>query len=166
MLRFRTFRNSDPPAVVRLWRSRNGQPGLQQPVSVDLLEQLVFGKLYFDYSGMVLAFEDDRPVGFAHAGFGPNDANSGIATERGVVCLVLLHRDESRAEVATGLLEHCEAYLRARGTQVVFGGELSPIGPFIWDCMAAAKWRVCLIATPSRVNSLSPMVTCTTHGRF
>jgi hypothetical protein len=52
MLTYRTFRNSDPPALAALWRSRAGQPGLVQPVSPDLLEQLVFSRLYFDYGGL------------------------------------------------------------------------------------------------------------------
>ena len=30
---YRTFRNSDPPVLTDLWRSRAGQPGLLQPVS-------------------------------------------------------------------------------------------------------------------------------------
>jgi len=45
MLTFRTFRNSDPPVLAALWRSRAGQPGLWQPVSPDLLEQMLFAKL-------------------------------------------------------------------------------------------------------------------------
>ena len=67
MLTYRTFRNFDPPVLAALWRSRAGQPGLLQPVSPDVLEQLVFAKIYFDYSGLVVAWNDDQPVGFAHA---------------------------------------------------------------------------------------------------
>jgi len=48
MITYRTFRNTDPPLLVSVWRSRAGQRGLMQPVSADLLEQLLFGKLYFD----------------------------------------------------------------------------------------------------------------------
>ncbi|NUQ63517.1 MAG: GNAT family N-acetyltransferase [Pirellulales bacterium] len=130
MLRFHTFRNTDPPAITSIWRSRNGQPGFQQPVSVDLFEQLVFGKLYFDYPGLVLALDDEQPVGFAHAGFGPNEARSGISTEHGVVCVLFTRPEHSRPEVTAGLLEQCEAYLRGRGAKVIFGGGLSPVSPF------------------------------------
>ena len=73
MLRYRTFRNTDPPTVVGLWRSRGDQPGLVQPVSVDLFEQFVFGRLYFDYAGLVMAWDGQQPAGFAHAAFGPNE---------------------------------------------------------------------------------------------
>ena len=112
MLTFRTFRNTDPPVLAALWRSRAGQPGLLQPVSPDLLEQMVFAKLYFDYGGLVLAFDDGRPVGFAHAGFGPQPAASWISTDVGVTCMMLVRPDCAETEVADGLLDHCEEYLR------------------------------------------------------
>ncbi len=90
MLTYHPFRNTDPPVVTTLWRSRAGQPGLLPTVSYDLFEQLVFAKLYFDYDGLVIARDDGRPVGFAHAGFGPNETRNGISTDVGVICPVLV----------------------------------------------------------------------------
>jgi GNAT superfamily N-acetyltransferase len=130
MLTYRTFRNSDPPTLAALWRSRAGQLGLLQPVSPDLLEQLVFAKLYFDPKGLFLAFNDDQPVGFAHAGFGPNDGESWISATTGVICMVVLQQGCAEVEVAGGLIERCEEYLRGRGAKVVYGGGLHPINPF------------------------------------
>jgi ribosomal protein S18 acetylase RimI-like enzyme len=130
MLTYRAFRNADPPLLAELWRSRAGQPGLVQPVSPDLLEQLVFAKLYFDYDGLLLALDDGRPVGFAHAGFGPNAQQNGLATETGVTCVVLVRPDCAEAEVAAGLLDRCEEYLRRRGAKVLYGGGLPSRAPF------------------------------------
>ena len=130
MLTFRTFRNTDPPVLAALWRSRVGQPGLLQPVSHDLLEQMVFAKLYFDYGGLVLAFDDGRPAGFAHAGFGPQPAASWISTDMGVTCMLLVRPDCTETEVAAGLLDHCEEYLRRRGAGVLYGGGAEPLNPF------------------------------------
>jgi ribosomal protein S18 acetylase RimI-like enzyme len=130
MLTYRSFRNFDPPAVAALWRSRAGQAGLAQPVSPDLFEQLVFAKLYFDYDGLVLACDDGRLVGFAHAGFGPDAANNWISTETGVVCVLVTAPDCAEATVAGGLLERCEEYLCARGAKVCYGGGLQPLHPF------------------------------------
>lgn len=131
MTTFRTFRNSDPPALVDIWRSRAGQPGLAQPVSVDRFERSVFGKPYFDNEGLILAVDDDRPVGFAHAGFGPHETRDRVATDAGVICLVLVRPDCAQAgEVAEGLLERCEAYLRRHGASVVYGGAVRPMNPF------------------------------------
>lgn len=130
MLQYRAFRNVDPPTLVSIWRSRSGQPALRQPVTVDLLEQLVFGKIYFGDTGLFLAFDDDRPVGFAHAAFGPNEARNGMSTETGIICMVVVRPDCAEAEVAAGLLETCETYLRQRGASVVYGGAVSRISPF------------------------------------
>lgn len=130
MLTFRPFRNVDPPVLAALWQSRAGQPGLLQPVSPDLLEQLVFAKLYFDYDGLILAHDDGRPVGFAHAGFGPNETRSWISTETGVTCLILTHPDCDEDEVARGLLEHCENYLKSRGAKSLQGSGVGPLHPF------------------------------------
>jgi GNAT superfamily N-acetyltransferase len=130
MLQFRSFRNTDPPVLASIWRSRRGQPGLLQPVSADMLEQLVLGKPYFDHEGLILACQDGQCVGFAHAGFGPNEAEDRISTELGVTCVVMVRPDCPDPEVAAGLLQRCEAYLRRRGAKVLYGGGIRPLNPF------------------------------------
>jgi GNAT superfamily N-acetyltransferase len=130
MLTFSTFRNTDPPVLAALWRSLAGHPGLMQPVSPDLLEQLVFAKLFFDYRGLVLARDDGRPVGFAHAGFGANLDESWFSTDAGVTCIVLVRPDCDQAVVAAGLLDRCEEYLKGRGARVLYGGGIHPLNPF------------------------------------
>jgi len=130
MLTYRTFRNADPPVLAALWRSRPDQPGLSQPVSLDLLEQLVFAKLYFDYDGLVLAHDEGRPVGFAHAGFGPNESRNWISTRSGVTCLISTRPDCDEEKVAAGLLERSEEYLIRRGARILYGGGIGPPNPF------------------------------------
>jgi len=130
MLTYRTFRNIDPPAIVDIWRSRLGQPGLLQPVSADVFEQFVFGKLYFDRQGLVLALDGNRPVGFAHAGFGPTPEGNCVAVEQGVVCLLMVRPEYPELEIAGELLGRCEAYLRDRGATTLLGGGVRPINPF------------------------------------
>jgi GNAT superfamily N-acetyltransferase len=130
MLHYRGFRNTDPPAVAGIWRSRAEDSSLVQPVSVDLFEQLVFGRLHFDYAGLVLAMDDDRPVGFAHASFGPDATGNHLCTETGVTCLIVVRPDCDQAAVAAGLLDHCEAYLRRHGAKLLYGGGVWPVSPF------------------------------------
>ncbi len=130
MLSFRTFRNSDPPLLTEIWRNCAGRRGLARHVSSDLLEQLVFAKPYFDRRGLFVATDDTRPVGFAHAGFGPNAAQDGISTEKGLTCLVLVLPDCDEAQVADGLLSRCEAYLQQRGAKELYGGGIRPLVPF------------------------------------
>jgi GNAT superfamily N-acetyltransferase len=110
-----------------------------QPVSADLLEQLVFAKLYFDYGGLVLAHDDGRPVGFAHAGFGPNTERSWISTEAGVICVVMTDPKCAEAEVVAGLLDRSEEYLRRRGAKVIFGGGHHPLCPFYIGMYGASE---------------------------
>ncbi|OHB68696.1 MAG: hypothetical protein A2V70_10320 [Planctomycetes bacterium RBG_13_63_9] len=130
MLSYHTFRNTDPPVLTAIWRSRSGQPGLTESVSADLFEQLIFAKLYFDYDGLIVAREDGRPVGFAHAAFGPNAAEDLLTTELGVTCMSLVRPDAAEADVASGLLQRCEEYLLGRGAKVLYGGGIRPLNPF------------------------------------
>jgi len=139
MLCYRTFRNTDPPAVAAIWRSRAGRPGLVQPVSTDVLEQLVFGKLYFDYRGMVLAFDGQEPVGLGHAAFGPNPQRSGISAKTGVISLLLVRPEHEAGEVAGELLTRCEAYLVERGAEAIVAGATRPTAPFYWGLCAGAE---------------------------
>jgi GNAT superfamily N-acetyltransferase len=130
MLQYRTFCNTDPPVLASIWRSRQGQPGLVPSVSSDVFDQLVLGKPYFDAQGLIIAREDDRPVGFAHAGFGPTEAEDAISTELGVTCMLIVRPDCPEAEVAAGLLERCEDYLHRHGAKVLYGGAIRPLNPF------------------------------------
>lgn len=130
MLRYRKFHNADPPLLAEIWRSRAAKGGLLQPISVDVLEQLVFSKPYFDYEGLILALEEDRPVGFAHAAFGPAESRDAICLPVGVISMVAVRPDCREAEVAAGLLRQCEDYLRGRGATVLYGGEAWPMAPF------------------------------------
>jgi len=130
MLSYRTFCNIDPPVLLSIWRSRAGQRGLLQPISVDVLEQLVFAKLYFDYQGLFLAFEGNEAVGFAHAGFGPNEGQDAVDPRHGVTCLVMARAGAENTGAMQGLLEQCEAYLKRAGSQVLYGGGIQPIQPF------------------------------------
>ncbi len=116
--------------MVDVWRSLAEQAGLLQPISVDLLEQFVMSRLYFDHEGLWIASEDDRPVGMAHAGFGPAEHESRIDTELGTTCLLLTRPDCQRQQVAAGLLERCEQYLAGRGAKVIYGGGIRPLNPF------------------------------------
>jgi len=130
MLTYRAFCNTDPPVLTELWRSCAGRPGLRKLVSADLFEQLVFAKLYFDYGGLIIARDEGRPVGFAHAGFGPDETADRVSTELGVVCMVMVRPDYDGTEAAVGLLDCCEQYLRRRGSKVLYGGGIQPLNPF------------------------------------
>jgi GNAT superfamily N-acetyltransferase len=127
---FRSFRNTDPPRLAEIWRDQPPQRGLAQPVTSGILEQLVFSKPYFDPAGLIVALDDNVPIGFAHAGFGPNDEQTAISTDLGTTYQLMLRGEHRNAALAGELLERCEVYLRERGTKVIYAGGIRPLNAF------------------------------------
>ena len=130
MIEYRAFRNSDTPHVARVWNAQPQRRGLAQPVSPRLLEELVYSKLYFDRAGLQLAWADGRVVGFAHAGFGPNEGEDDICTEMGAICLLLVEPREDATKVARGLIRASEEYLQGQGAKLLYAGAVKPLNSF------------------------------------
>lgn len=101
-----------------------------QPMSPNLLELCVFSKLYFDREGLIIATKDEVPIGFAHGGFGPDEAGTGFDTELGVTQMVMLHGSADYPRLADELLRVSEDHLRSRGAKVLYGGGINPLDPF------------------------------------
>jgi ribosomal protein S18 acetylase RimI-like enzyme len=101
-----------------------------QPMSAMLLEQFLFSKPYFDPAGLIVALRDERPIGFVHAGFGPNDEGTALATELGTTYQLMLAGGENDAALADELLARSEAYLRERGATVLYAGGIRPLNGF------------------------------------
>ncbi len=139
MIRYRAFLNSDPPRLAEIWRACAGRGGLAQPVSTAMIELLVLAKQYFDREGVILALDDERPVGFAHAGFGPNETETDIATDLGVTLLVLTVPHPQQDAIAEQLLARSEAYLRGRGAKVLYAGGIRPLNPFYWGLYGGSE---------------------------
>lgn len=140
MVRFRRFRNTDPPHLAEIWRSQVGEPGLAQPVSVDLLEEHIFGKLYFDYEGLILALDESgRALGFVHAAFGPDQARQWISPQRGIVAMLRVRPEAYTDDLAAALVAQAEAYLSARGARESLGGGARPYDPFYTGLYGGAE---------------------------
>ncbi|MEM6799468.1 MAG: GNAT family N-acetyltransferase, partial [Planctomycetota bacterium] len=101
-----------------------------QPMSAGLLEHCVFSKQYFDPEGLIVATRDGAPIGFAHAGFGPNEEGGVLDRDLGVTQLVMIHGSADYPRLADELLRASEHYLRTHGAKVLYGGGISPINPF------------------------------------
>lgn len=131
MIRVRPFRNSDPPHLAEVWRGQPPQRGLAPAVSVRMLEEIVFAKPYFDRYGLNVATDESgRVLGFAHAGFGPDENLGTLSTEMGVVCLLLVAPGRPFESVAEPLLTASEEYLRDRGAKLLYAGGMYPLNPF------------------------------------
>lgn len=130
MVIYRSFRNTDPPLLAELMRAHVGRVDLPAHITVDLLEQLVFAKIYFDYEGLLLALDGDRLLGFVHAGFGVAPAEDRLDPQLGVIAWLLMRPDAADVGVAVELIQRAEGYLRARGATTIVAGGLRPHCPF------------------------------------
>jgi len=130
MVRIRHFRNDDPPALVALWNDSVLGRGAYTLRSAVPLERHVFAKPYFDPQGLLIAEDNEQVVGFAHAGFGPNDTESALDRSRGVLCAIVVHPSRRRRGLGGQLLRAAEEYLTTRGTSVMHAGPHWPLCPF------------------------------------
>ena len=122
MIEYRCFRNDDPPHLAEVWRTADLGPLAMQPMTTAELEAGVFSKPYFDRRGLIVAVEDGRIVGFAHAGFGPSADQKGIDTSVGSTLLVIVPPHPAENEIGDQLLARCEHYLRESGSTRFLGG--------------------------------------------
>jgi ribosomal protein S18 acetylase RimI-like enzyme len=140
---YRTFRNTDPPQIVALWNGCRLGRGAAQGVSVDAFEQTVFSRPYFDRAGFLVATDGDRVVGFAHAGFGANEQESGLDRETGLICAVVVHPEFQRQGLGTALVRRAEEYLAASGAKSMIAGPAAPDTPFyvsLYGGLQPAGW--------------------------
>jgi ribosomal protein S18 acetylase RimI-like enzyme len=133
VIRFRPFRNTDPPALADVWNeshpARSAYP-LRTPA---LLERWVFSKPYFDHQGLIVAYDDEadnRVQGYILAGFGPNDDLTALDTTNGVICSLAVRPEARRRGLAGQLVAKAEEYLTARGSTILRAGPRWPYCPF------------------------------------
>lgn len=99
-------------------------------MSLACFEASVLSKTYFDREGLIVAAEDDVPVAFVHASFGPDDCETQLSPLLGVINLLLVRTDYARRGIGRTLLHLAETYLRSRGAQVLYCGGIRPLNAF------------------------------------
>lgn len=154
MIRYRPFRNSDPPALAAIWRSEPPLRGLMQPMSAVVLDRRVLSKIYFDRDGLVVADKNNSPVGFVHAGFGPNEDRTNLAYERGVTCLFMAVPDVDWKQVASALLRQSEEYLLEQGAKFLYAGGMPCHTPYYFGLYGGSQVRGILESDSRRYNIL------------
>jgi GNAT superfamily N-acetyltransferase len=130
MIEYRPFRNTDPPGLCRIWHSRPPLRALYQPLTPSVLEMTVLSKPFFDRDGLIVAVEDGKPIGFAHAGFATTLDGSGLDSSVGATCMLVVSRLAERPQVARDLLARSEQYLRDRGARQLYAGGSWTVAPF------------------------------------
>jgi ribosomal protein S18 acetylase RimI-like enzyme len=116
--------------MVKLWNQAVTGRGSYPLHSASPLERHIFSRPYFDPAGFLIAEDDGRMVGFAHAGFGPRQDESAPDRTRGVICAIAVLPSHRRRRIGSELLQQAEQYLAARGTKVAQGGAARPLNPF------------------------------------
>ena len=135
MVQYRSFRNTDPPHIVAIWNECFTSRGIARLRHSNVLERHVFAKPYFDPNGLIVAQEDGPPVGFAHAGFGPNPRETALSCQQGATCVLAVRPSHQGKGIGSELLRRSEAYLRERGARELFAGPMKPLAAFylgIW----------------------------------
>lgn len=152
MFQYRPFLNTDPPAIAQIWNAQSQRLRLHQPITPLLLEQYVFSRPYFTRHGLFLAEDEGRPVGFVHAGFGPNDDGDDLSPELGVISTVQTLHHDAADEISGELLRHAEHYLRQAGARVAYGGGISPIHPFYLGLCGGANLPGILVSNQPQLD--------------
>lgn len=149
VLQYRTFRNYDPPHLMEVWNESLSGRGAVRLRHASRLDHYIFSKPYFDPAGVILAFDGDQCVGFAHAGFGPNDLETSLDPQQGVICLVCVRPSHRRRGIGSELLHRCEEYLKAAGVRSLHAGPLRPLGPFYFGLLGGSDLAGFLDSEPS-----------------
>jgi ribosomal protein S18 acetylase RimI-like enzyme len=130
VIHYRKFRNTDPPALVEIWNEVVAGRGGVKLLHSTPLESCVFSKPYFDPAGLLIAEDDGRAIGFAHAGFGSDARGTALNYKMGVVCMFAVRPASRRKGVGTRLLQECERYLQEKGARAVLAGAHPPLDPY------------------------------------
>jgi ribosomal protein S18 acetylase RimI-like enzyme len=116
--------------LMELWNECFTNRGAYPLRNSALLEICVFSKPYFDPGGLFIAEEAGHVIGYAHAGFGPNQAENDVSTEVGVICQIAVRSLYRRQKIGTELLHRAEAYLQSMGAKEFIAGGRKPRNPF------------------------------------
>jgi GNAT superfamily N-acetyltransferase len=154
---FRPFQNGDSPALAALWNRGVPESEVARPLSGHEFDAHVAAKPNFEAAGLTVAVRDDRVVGFAHAGFGPDDpvgAPLHLNFEMGTIGMLVVEPGPSDTELESGLIAASERYLRSRGAKVLYAGGQYPLNPFYWGLYGGSEWAGVLASHTTFIRAL------------
>jgi ribosomal protein S18 acetylase RimI-like enzyme len=143
VIRFRPFRNSDPPALAALWNRALPERHVVRPITAYEFDSLVCCKLGFESDGLLVAENEAGIVGFAHAGFGPKQPAGPSHRpdySMGTIAMLAVAPEVADGRIGITLVEKAVEYLVRRGAQVVYAGGRYPLNPFYWGLYGGGEF--------------------------
>ena len=140
VIEYRTFRNYDPPQILRLWEQAGLGHGAAQELSNDMSFDMVnYAQTYFDRNGLILAVDSGTPVGFVHAGFGCSADGNTLDYSTGIICAVVVEPGHRRQGIGRELVSRGEAYLKGKGATQILAGPSRQKDPFYFGLYGGAR---------------------------
>ncbi|AGA25954.1 GNAT family N-acetyltransferase [Singulisphaera acidiphila] len=143
MTNFRSFRNGDSPALAALWNRGIPEQGAARPLTGHEFDSHVISKSNFDANGLIVAERDHRVIGFAHAGFGPDEPvgpPNRLNFDIGTIAMLVVESGPEDVELETNLVLAAERYLRSHGAKVIYAGGQFPLNPFYWGIYGGSEY--------------------------
>ncbi|WP_169976180.1 GNAT family N-acetyltransferase [Tautonia rosea] len=147
MTTFRTARNDDIPALVRLWNEGTPSYGVARPLKPRELTEASFNHLGFTLADLIVAEEEDELVAFVHGGFGPIEAagpSHRLDRSMGTIAMLALAPEAGEA-VGSDLIDQASARLREEGAKVIYAGGQYPLNPFYWGIYGGSEFAGILL---------------------
>jgi ribosomal protein S18 acetylase RimI-like enzyme len=162
VIRYRPFRNSDPPALVELWNQSVPAQGAARPLHAHELDSHAFGAVCFDRAGLIVAEREGRILGYVHAGFGPDlpverAAPFALDTAMGTIAMLVVDPGVADRELRSSLILKAEAHLRCKGASVIYAGGQFPLNPFYWGLYGGVEGSGVLSGHTAFAESLASM---------
>jgi ribosomal protein S18 acetylase RimI-like enzyme len=133
MLTIRPYRNEDPPRLLSLWKRSQQQRTRTRliPLSMSTLQMQTLGLPFFDRRSILLAFDNQEPVGYIHTTLGPTPDGFNLNRRSAHICFLCV--DPAYHDLwgaARALLFAAEHHLAQLGVEEIFGGSPRPSAPF------------------------------------
>lgn len=139
MIEYRPFLNTDTLLIVEIWRRQRPMRAAVDSFSRATLDSRVLAKPYFDRHGLIMAVDGNEPLGFVHAGFGPNQDFSDLDRSQGIISQLKVVDCDGQDEVASELLNQAREYLRGHGSTQMSYGSNYPHAPFYLGLYGGAQ---------------------------
>jgi ribosomal protein S18 acetylase RimI-like enzyme len=139
VIHYRTFRNSDPPGLVRVWNEALGGRGTIPLRSPTPFDYFILSKGYFDPDGLQVALDDSAIVGWSLAGFAPNPAHTQLDLSSGILCILGVLPSHRGQGIGRELLRRSETYLYQRGAMQLLAGPMAPLNPFTFGIYGGSQ---------------------------